>query len=160
MGDREVGVVGVIENGRKVIELCTEKRMCVGNSFFEKKDIHKFSWTIGVDDHISLLDFIVVQEEERNKLLYINVLRNVGGGILDHHLVIAKISMVSMEERYEIEVSELRKVTCETEYEDELNRRWERVRVKGGERKCVGQGKLGKGREEKGVNDGVRKLGE
>ena len=83
-----------------------------------------------------------------------------------------------MEERYEIKISELRRATCKTEYEDRLNQRWERVReevVGGGgwrrngeglrrkswkwERKCVGQGKLGNERGEKGVNGGVRKLG-
>ena len=38
--------------------------------------------------------------------------------------------MVNMEERYEIKVSELRKVTCKIEYEDKLNQQWERVRGK------------------------------
>ena len=33
-----------------------------------------------------------------------------------------------MEEKYEIKVSELRKVPCKTEYEDKLSQRWERVR--------------------------------
>ena len=51
-----------------------------GNTFSEKKDIHKFTWVSGMDDHKSLLDFIVVQEEKRNKLLDVNVLRGAGGG--------------------------------------------------------------------------------
>ena len=64
-----------------------------------------------------------------------------------------------MEERYEIKVSKLRKITCKTEYEDKLNQRWERVRdeaageIEGSRRQswkwkrnCVGKGKLGKGR--------------
>ena len=33
-----------------------------------------------------------------------------------------------MEEMYEIKVSELRKVTCKTEYGEMLKQRWERVR--------------------------------
>ena len=49
-----------------------------------------------------------------------NPLRGAGGGILDHHLVIAKIRclkrwtgrVVNTEERFEIKVSELRKATC------------------------------------------------
>ena len=66
---------------------------------------------------------------------------NVAGwGILDHHLVIAKIRdlkrwtrrKVSMEERYEIKVSELREVTCKIEYEDKFNQRWEMVKGGGG----------------------------
>ena len=62
-----------------------------GNTSFEKKDIHKSTWVSGVDDRKSLLDFIVVQEENRNKLLDVNVLRDAGERISDHHLVIAKI---------------------------------------------------------------------
>ena len=91
---------------------------------FEKKDIHRFTWASGVDGRKSLLYFIVVQEEERNKPLDVNVLRVAGGGISDHHLVIAKIRClkrwtgkgVNIEGRYEIKVSELRKVPCKTEY--------------------------------------------
>ena len=85
------GVSGANENGRKLIEMCTEKRLSLGNTFFEKKNIHQFTWVSGVDDRKRLLDFIVVQEEERSKLLDVNILRGVGGGISDHHLAIAKI---------------------------------------------------------------------
>ena len=48
------------ETGRKLIEMCTEKRLSVGNMFFDKKDIYKFTWASGVDDHKSLLDIIGV----------------------------------------------------------------------------------------------------
>ena len=74
--------------------------------FFEKKDIHKFTWASGVDDHKSLLDLIGVQEEERNTFLDVNLLRGAGGRISDHHLVIAKIKCLK---KYEIKISELRK---------------------------------------------------
>ena len=83
----------------------------------------------------------MVQKEERNKLLDVNVLRGGGGEILDHHLVIEKLrwsrKVVNMEERYEIKVSELRKVMCKTEYENKLNLRRERVR-EGGSREGGG----------------------
>ena len=38
-------------------------------------DILKFNWARGVDDDKSLLDLIVVQEEDRNEALDVNVLR-------------------------------------------------------------------------------------
>ena len=71
--------------------MCTEKRLSVGHTFFEKKDVHKFTWVSGVDDHKILLDFIVSHEDETNKFLDAYVLRGGGGGISDHHLVIVKI---------------------------------------------------------------------
>ena len=167
------------ENGRKLIGLCMEKKLSVGNTSSGKEDIHKFTWTIGVDDRKSLLDLLVAQKEDRNKLLDVNVLRGAGWEILGHHLVISKIRclrrwtgrVVNMEERYEMKERELRKVTCKTEYEEKLKQRvgectagsspgggWNRNgeclrrQTWKWERKCVGQ-------REKGVSGGVRKLG-
>ena len=112
-------------------------------TFFEKNYINKLTWVSGVNDLKSLLDLIVVQEEDRNKILDVNVLQEAERGISDHHLMIIKMRslsrwtgrMVNMEDRYEIKVSELRKVICKTEYEDKMKQRWERVRVEivGGE---------------------------
>ena len=57
---------GKNENGRKLIELCTEKKLSVANKFFEKEDIHKFAWLSGVDERNSLMELIVVQEDRGN----------------------------------------------------------------------------------------------
>ena len=78
----------------------------------------------------------VVQGEDRNKLLNVIVFRSRGGRISDYLLVAAKIRslrrwprrVVRIEERYEIKVSELSKVTYKTEYEEKIKQRWERVR--------------------------------
>ena len=79
------------EKERILIELCTEKKLNVGNTLFEKNEIHKFTWLSGMDGRKSLLDLILVQEEDRNKLLDVNVFRGAGGGISDHYLVLVKI---------------------------------------------------------------------
>ena len=54
VGNSEVeGAVGKFrlsrteENERKLIELCMEKKLGMGNTIFEKKDIHKFTWVSG-----------------------------------------------------------------------------------------------------------------
>ena len=76
------GIFGVLRmnpNRRKLIGLCTEKNLSVGNTLF------------GVDGRKSLLGFIVVREEERNKLLNVNVFRGAEGRIPDHHLVVTKL---------------------------------------------------------------------
>ena len=38
----------------------------------------------------SLLDFIMVHRENRNRTLDVNVLRGAGGGISDHNLVVTE----------------------------------------------------------------------
>ena len=56
--------------------------MNAGNTCFEKKDIHQFTWVSEVGGQKSLLDLTVAQKESRNKLLDVNVFRGVGGGNL------------------------------------------------------------------------------
>ena len=106
-----------------------EKKWNVINTLFQKKDIHKFTWVSGVDGLKSLLDFVVVQEEGGNKRLDVNLFRCAGGAVSNHQIVIAKIRslrrcpgrVVRTEEKYEIKVSELSKVTCKTDYKERLN---------------------------------------
>ena len=35
------GVPGENDNRRRVVELCAEKGLCVGNTYFERKSLHK-----------------------------------------------------------------------------------------------------------------------
>ena len=91
VGDNKVeGVVGKFglpgsnENGRKLTELYTGKKLSVGNTFLGGTDTHHLTWVRGGD-------LTVVQEEERHKLLSVNVFRNTGGEISEHQLVVAKI---------------------------------------------------------------------
>ena len=100
-----------------------------------EKDTHKFTLGGRVDGRKSLLNLIAVQDEYKNNIFDVNVLRGAGGGISDHHVVVAKIRclgrclgrVIRMEERNERKVSELIKVMCKTEYEEELKKRWDRV---------------------------------
>ena len=74
----------------------------------------------------------------QDEILDVNVFRSAGGGISEHNLVVAKIKclrrwtgrVVRMEERFEIKVSELSKVTGKTAYEKKkkMKQRWESVR--------------------------------
>ena len=57
------------------LSFCTEKKLSVGNKFLQKNDMHKFTWVSGVNGRKSLLEPIVMQEDERNRLLSVNVFR-------------------------------------------------------------------------------------
>ena len=50
MGDRtRAGITGAFgvsvenDNGRKVVEFCAEKRLCVGNTYFKHGNLHKYT---------------------------------------------------------------------------------------------------------------------
>ena len=36
-------VPGDNENGRRVVEFCVERELCVGNTYFEHKSLHKYT---------------------------------------------------------------------------------------------------------------------
>ena len=37
------GAPGENDNGRKVLELCAKKGLCVGNTYFEHRSFHKYT---------------------------------------------------------------------------------------------------------------------
>ena len=100
VGDRErgevvgkFGVPGVNENGECLIELCEERCMIVGNTWFEKKLINKYTWERENGKDRSLLDYILVQNKWKRSLIDVTVRRGVAAGISDHYLVEGRIRM-------------------------------------------------------------------
>ena len=49
-----------------------EKKICVENTFFDK-NIHELTCVSAINDGVSLLDFIIVQECHRNRLFGVNL---------------------------------------------------------------------------------------
>ena len=37
------GVPGENDNGRRVVEFCAERSLCVGNTYFKHKNLHKYT---------------------------------------------------------------------------------------------------------------------
>ena len=85
------GVPGVNEDGGKLIKLCMKKIMCEGNTIFKKKDIHRFTWGSPINDSGSLLNFVIIQECDRDRLFGVNIYRGVEKGISDHYLTETKV---------------------------------------------------------------------
>ena len=57
----------------------------IGNTLFEHKDIHKYTWMgDGKRGGRSMLDYITVDERLRKGLEDVRVGRGVGDGISDH----------------------------------------------------------------------------
>lgn len=149
VGDVEVrgivgpfGVQGKNKNGENLLELCAANEMIIGNTWFNKRKIHKYTWVSGVTGDCALLDYICVSQMDKTRLLDVNVLRGAAGGISDHYLVEAKLKVkggwkkrVDFGRNVEVvRVEKLENEEYSTEYERILTEKWEimKEREKGG----------------------------
>ena len=143
VGDRERagvvgrhGVKGVNENGERLIEMCCERRLIVGNTWFEKRPFQKYTREGENGQEKSLIDYVLVDERSKRFLEDVNVFRGAAGGISDHYLVEAKVRVrrcVRRERREEVhkkmvKVRELEKEEVRKDFEDGMCNKWERMK--------------------------------
>ena len=134
----EFGVPGVNENGEKLVDLCIERELVIGNTWFKKRDIHKYTWESGVDGQRALMDYVLVDRQMKERLVDVNVLRGAARGMSDHFLVEGKVKLIRKDiwrrkgkrERGKkvIKVSELRKTECAEKYQEMMRVEWMRVK--------------------------------
>ena len=134
------GVPGRNENGDRMLNVCMERELTVGNTLFKKKSIHKYTWVRVIGGNVvdrGLLDFVVVSKGVVGKLLDINVFRGESEGISDHFLVEGKIKDVGNWRtvkrgciREILKVNELYDSSKESEYKNKLWNEWRQVRIK------------------------------
>ena len=101
VGDREIdgvtgkfGVQGINDNSEKLIEVCSERNLIIGNTCFKKRMIHKYTWERVAHGRVvdrALMDFMIVSRRLRGRLLNVNVMRGAAGGMSDHYLVEGKM---------------------------------------------------------------------
>ena len=81
----DFGVDGVNENGERMLGMCGECEMAVGNTYFKKKMIHKITWVRrngGEMGDRALMDYVLISSKWKERLIDVNVLRGVHGGYL------------------------------------------------------------------------------
>ena len=105
VGDRErdgivgkFGVPGMNENGVCLLELCNERGLIVGNTWFEKKLIHNYTWEREDDVERNMIDLIFVEELMRKRLMEVTVRRGVAGRISDHFVAECKVKWMCLKE--------------------------------------------------------------
>ena len=57
------GVPGKNDNGRRVVEFCTEKGLCLGNTYFKHRSAHKYTRVAkgqGGVENKSMIDLVLV----------------------------------------------------------------------------------------------------
>ena len=79
------------------MELCAERGLFVGNTYFKQSSLHKYTWVAksqyGVDVK-SMRDLVL---GKRDMLRYVQNVRAVRGmrrGLSDHHVVLCKVRLI------------------------------------------------------------------
>jgi hypothetical protein len=91
------GVEGVNENGRRVIDFCGENGMCVCNTFFDHKSVHKYTRVGKSRDGTevkSMIDLVLVKKDMLKYVMDVKSVRGLRMGISDHYIVLCKIKFV------------------------------------------------------------------
>ena len=73
------------------MELCNKREVIAGNTWFEKKLIHKYTWVREGGVERSMIDLILIEELMRKILIDVAVRRGLAGGKSDHFLVECKV---------------------------------------------------------------------
>ena len=98
VGDGEVK--GVIEKyevpgeNERLLDVCVEQELVIGNSFFNKKGINNYTWIRVAKERvieIALMDYVLITKRMVGRLKDVHVFRGVTAGMSDHFLVEAKV---------------------------------------------------------------------
>ena len=90
---RKYGVPGVNENGVRLVEVCSEMRLSIENTWFQMRLIQKYTKEGENRQERSLIDYVLVNEKSKNLVEDVNAYRGAAGDMSDHYLVEAKDKM-------------------------------------------------------------------
>ena len=102
VGDGEVeGVVGKYgvpsenESGERLLDMCVEQELVIGNSFFfKKKGINKYTWIRVANGRVierALMEYVLITKRMVDRLKDVHVFRGVAAGMSDNFLVEAEL---------------------------------------------------------------------
>ena len=74
--------------------MCVEQELAIGNSFFKKKGINKYTWIRVANGRVierTLMDYVLITKRMVGRLKDLHVFRGVAAGMSDRFLVEAKV---------------------------------------------------------------------
>ena len=121
-------------NGLHLLQLCTEFKLAIGNTFSHQKDTHKATWIHPRSKHGHILDYLIIRKRDLQDVCTVRVMRGADCGT-DHRLIRGKMNLCIMRKKRSkgvnlpkrIDVSRLK----ETEVRDNLQRAYEDVEFDG-----------------------------
>ena len=90
------GVPGENDKGREVVEFCTERGLCLGNTYFKHRSLQKYTRVAKGQDEVEVKNMIDLVLVKRNMMRYLQDVRVVKGmrrGLSDHHVVLCKVRL-------------------------------------------------------------------
>lgn len=119
-------------NGKRLLDFCIVHNLVITNSFYEHKDIHKYTRVQHSRGEKSIIDYIITEKGNRVNINDVAVKRGFEISS-DHHLLVAKIKRTEGESRRQkrstktytevIRSYKLRNQEIANKYEQEINRR-------------------------------------
>ena len=73
------GVPGENDNGRRVLEFCSEWGLCMGNTFFNPKSLHKYTRLARCHDGVQVKSLIDLELVKKDMLHFVQDVRAVRG---------------------------------------------------------------------------------
>ena len=70
------------ESGERILEMCAEQELVVGNSWFKKNDVYKYTWLRISEGRVvdkALMDYVLLPRRMLGRLLDVSVERRRGG---------------------------------------------------------------------------------
>ena len=96
IGDRvRVNITGVFgfsgrnDNGKRVVTFCSERRLCVCNTHLKYKSRDQDGMEVQ-----SMIELVLVKKDMLRYGQEVRAVRRMGRGLLDHSLVICKVSFM------------------------------------------------------------------
>ena len=87
------GVTGLNENGRFLLQLCCSNGLRIMNTFFQHREVHKYTWYRPSMDQKSLIDFCIVSSDLLSDVLDVGLKRGAELST-DHHLVVCSLRLL------------------------------------------------------------------
>ncbi len=85
------GIPGKNENGEWLVDVCAERGLFLTNTFFQHKNIHRYTWRRGDDyEQKGLIVYVAVDERLRKDVCDAKVVRGMFGGS-DHLAVLSEL---------------------------------------------------------------------
>ena len=86
------GVGNCNDNGRLLLELCTEQQLVITNTIFQQKDSLKTTWMHPRSKHWHLIDYVLVRQRDLKDVLHTRVMPSAECHT-DHRLVRCKLRL-------------------------------------------------------------------